>query len=823
MAKDLTIRILGRPQVTKDDAVGYQRISRQYVVEGYRASYKGINDNNNPLFLAVGTEDEEFEGHYLVDQKISPKQGSVDVAYLTREFVEIRPTWSSEQFSQSNGFQRCSRTFVALRSVSSLGYSQDNFQYHPEVSPQKEENPWKYAPTVVLNSEPTISEEFVIPASGSGIGAQNTVIYNQKWSRASVSVDTKSPGIDVWSVSWVSPVRPEGEPTITKDTAAGYQTVSRSYVISPDLYKKDKIFDPTNPLFRPLGAVDHEYTDHYLVNQQIKPLLNAQKDADDVEDYGLLTREFVQLRDTWSTEQFTQSRGFKRCSRTFVVLRAVSSLGYGSESFAKHPHTNPGKEDSPWEYLPEVIKNSEPYLSDLFEIPVQVSFNHTWHRTSISVDTKAPGVDVWNVTWTAPIRPKGEPTIRKDNQVGYQTVRRSYAISSEMYSKAEMFDAENPLFLDVGTLDHEFNDHYLVNQQIAPLTNAQKDSSDSTKDLAILTRDFVQLRNTWVSENVTSSSDLKKIRRNYVILRADHPMGYSPIGKTSTWSKHPVNGASVTPWEYAPYLISNPPSAIPYTYPTETPIAKVPKLGDVNLTDALISQASSINMGKWLRGPAQVSFSNPGVDVWSVEWVTHCRPYWTLGGEKALGSTSFQSPQYVEFDNDGLRISANGSSGSGTVVGQVASFSFYVVNKTITTNLSSYWKGVSSSQPSVMLDFYLIPKVSGKPIVFRQLLKNAIFTSVGSTNLGGLASGQGYTNGFRFTGNYYDGGKEISQLPKFKNIPIADGGGTITYSQGSGGSTTIAANLSVVSTPVFTSADPTEESKIYKVVVSYVG
>ena len=820
MAKDLTIRILGRPQVSKDDAVGYQRISRQYVVEGYRASYAGINDSNNPLFLAVGTEDEEFEGHYLVDQKISPKQGSVDVAYLTREFVEIRPTWSSEQFSHSNGFQRCSRTFVALRAVNSLGYSADNFQYHPEVSPQKDENPWKYAPSVVLNSEPTLSEEFDIPKG---------INFNQKWSRVSITVDTKSPGIDVWNVSWVSPIRPEGEPTITKDTAAGYQTVSRSYAISAEYYNKNKIFDSSNPLFLETGKADHEYTDHYLVNQQIKPLLNAQKGADEVEDLAVLTREFVQIRDTWSSEQFAQSRGFKRCSRTFVVIRAVNELGYSSDNFAKHPHNNPDKESSPWEYLPKVVENSEPYLSDLFEIPIKVEFNHTWHRTSISVDTKAPGIDVWNVSWTAPIRPQGEPTITKDNQIGYQTVRRSYAISAEFYTKNKIFDVENPLFLPVGTRDFEFNDHYLVNQQISPLTNAQKDSSDSTKDLAILTRDFVEVRDTWVSESVSSSSDLKKIRRNYVVLRADHFRGYSPKGRESTWTKHPLNESASgttnnkTPWEYAPYPVSRPPEDLKYSYPTESPIEKTPKLGNVGLIQALISQSSNINMGKWLRGSAQVNFSNPGVDIWSVEWVSHCRPYWTLGGEKSLGSTSFQSPQYVEFDNNGLRISAGGSSGSGSVVGQVASFSFYVVNKTISTNLSAYWKGVSSSQPSVMLDFYLIPKVGGKAIEFRQLIKNAIFTSVGSTDLGGLATGSGMTNGFKFLGNYYDGDKKTSELPKFKNIPIADGGGTITYSQGSGGSTTVAANLSVVSTPVFTSSDPTEESRIFKVIVSYVG
>ena len=121
-AKDLTIRLLGRPQITKDDQAGYQRLVRQYVVEGHRVSKAELRKTNNPLHLDVGTPDEEFSDHYLVDQKLSPKQGSMDVAYLTREFVQIRDTWSSESFSQSRGFKRISRQYVALRAVHDQGY-----------------------------------------------------------------------------------------------------------------------------------------------------------------------------------------------------------------------------------------------------------------------------------------------------------------------------------------------------------------------------------------------------------------------------------------------------------------------------------------------------------------------------------------------------------------------------------------------------------------------------------------------------------------------------------------------------------------------------
>ena len=117
------------------------------MVEGYRASYAGINDASNPLFLAVGTEDEEFTGHYLVNQKISPKQGSVDTAYLSREFVEIRDAHVQESVVTTNDVRRIRRTFVVLRAVHSLGYSSSEFADHPQNSGSYE--PWNYAPAVV--------------------------------------------------------------------------------------------------------------------------------------------------------------------------------------------------------------------------------------------------------------------------------------------------------------------------------------------------------------------------------------------------------------------------------------------------------------------------------------------------------------------------------------------------------------------------------------------------------------------------------------------------------------------------------------------------
>lgn len=858
MAKDLTIRILGRPQVTKDDAVGYQRISRQYVVEGYRASYAGINDNSNPLFLAVGTEDEEFEGHYLVDQKISPKQGSVDTAYLTREFVEIRPTWSSEQFSHSNGFQRCSRTFVALRAVNSLGYSADNFQYHPAVSPQKDENPWKYAPSVVLNSEPTLSEEFDIPKG---------INFNQKWSRVSISVDTKSPGIDIWNVSWVSPIRPEGEPTITKDTAIGYETVSRSYAISAEYYNKNKIFDSSNPLFLEVGEADHEYGDHYLVNQQIKPLLNAQKGADEVEDLAVLTREFVQLRDTWVSENFSQSRGFKKITRTFVALRAVHSLGYTAQKFQYHPTVNPQKEYDPSKYLPRVVSNSTPTNAEAFNFPVGVSFNHIWARSSIAVDTKSPGVDVWSVTWVAPVRPEGEPTISKDSLLGFQRVVRAYAISGDFYNKNSIFNSANPLFLPVGTSDHEYSNHYLVNQQIKPMLNLQKESTgDDIDDLAILTREFVEIRDTHISESVSTTSDLRKLRRQYVVLRGLSPSGTSVGYSSDNFEKHPYNvsksqPSGYAPWDYIPEQISNP-GELSYSASEFQVAGKVPTLS--NVEDDNTSYPSAIttysgfnefNNGNWLRGTAQVDLSKPGVDVWSVDWVTHVNSYQTSTAKKTGGS--FKVPNVVELDEHGVRLNDFGGSGSSSGISDVVSHVAFFVADTVPPGVSSYWGGGSNYTPSVMFDFFFI-RHDGQRITMNKLFKNTVYqksvrhiefpTGKGSKHKIGDKSGYQIT----MTGDYKDLAKydyteskvikkdesgndvyedttitrydKTENLPLYQRKPIVFAGGKITFTASIASSSNNNASLiGVTVTPIFTSSDKNESKRIWKVVTTYAG
>jgi len=236
MAQDLTIRLLGRPKVTKDSQLGFQRLARRYVVQGPRASKAGIEDSNNPLFLEVGTADEEFTDHLLVNQQIEPAQGSMDRAYLTRDFVELRDTYNTESISESGDLKRITRRYVVLRGQNAKGYDATSWANHPHNLGGSSNDPWDYLPNSIKSTEPTsvsytddgsVSALFsssastppnlnppVVSISGTGTVSLYSALQNAstddslsiKWVRAAAQVDSSNPGVDIWNVSWVAPV-----------------------------------------------------------------------------------------------------------------------------------------------------------------------------------------------------------------------------------------------------------------------------------------------------------------------------------------------------------------------------------------------------------------------------------------------------------------------------------------------------------------------------------------------------------------------------------------------------------------------------------------
>ena len=238
MGRDLTIRLIGRPKVVKDSQVGFQTMTRKYVVHGYRASYESLIDPTNPLFLDVGTEDEEFPSHYLANQTVEPTK-SLDKAYLVRTFVKIRDTYHSETSSESGDLKRLARKYTVIRAEHSKGYDTASWGNHPQGKQvaDNSDDPWDYLPTVVRNTEPVavsytddgaaasalFSNASSTPSdldtpkvsiSGGDLTELSSIFSNAtsadsltlKWLRANVQVDMSNPGIDTWTVSWVAPV-----------------------------------------------------------------------------------------------------------------------------------------------------------------------------------------------------------------------------------------------------------------------------------------------------------------------------------------------------------------------------------------------------------------------------------------------------------------------------------------------------------------------------------------------------------------------------------------------------------------------------------------
>lgn len=456
------------------------------------------------------------------------------------------------------------------------------------------------------------------------------------------------------------------------------------------------------------------------------------------------------------------------------------------------------------------------------------------------------------------IRLLGRPRVTKDDPTGYHKIQRKYVIEGYRSEYSEINHPNNPLFLAVGTEDEEFSNHYLTNQAITP--------KDGSVDSAYITREFTQIRNTWSQESVSTSNDLKRIRRSYVVLRAkNNSIGYS----STSWANHPSQGGDAEPWDYLPAVIKAP-SYSPYAQTYSNTIGgKTPTLGadNTSLYD-ILAQAThkdAVNSSEWLPGYAQVSTTQPGVDVWSVEWVTHSTPYWTTGTSRQGGSTPL--PKSVDFDSNGLRISSFGSGGSGGSFNQVGTYVFFVTADVVPPTIASYWGGGASMSPSVMLDCSFINFDDSTSSNFTKPIPNAIFKqgldttsgfsfptvqefnsnpAQGSGSIQAAASGSG-SNTIVFKGDLTKGAYEdipeqqyyvkakkqvtvqahkklnYQKLPCFKGIPIRYAGGTVSWTHGYSVGGSYAQPVSVKVRPLFSSGNRNVAKKIWQVAITYVG
>ena len=122
-----------------------------------------------------------------------------------------------------------------------------------------------------------------------------------------------------------------------------------------------------------------------------------------------------------------------------------------------------------------------------------------------------------------------------------------------------------------------------------------------------------------------------------------------------------------------------------------------------------------------------------------------------------------------------------------------------------------------------MLDFSLIAyEGHRRSFDFHQFIPNAVFAfSVRPDN--GLTTNLSGDSGYLFKGGYYKNVTDIANLPKFKNVRIADGGGTITWTHVAAVQTGWSSVMGVQIQPIFTSSDPSEDRRIWQVSITYVG
>ena len=433
------------------------------------------------------------------------------------------------------------------------------------------------------------------------------------------------------------------------------------------------------------------------------------------------------------------------------------------------------------------------------------------------------------------IRQLSRPTVVKDNKLGYNSIERKYVVQGDKVVVEGIFSNPNtpfiskhptgeshidtiPLFLDVGTEDEEYTNFFLVDQKITP--------SPDTVDKAFLTRTFVEIRDTWISETVTQTNDLQKITRSYVVLRKEHPKGYLDVD----FKKHPTQNGylkSSEAWDYLPIIVKA-------TKPTNShdsvitasssPIDLVnPTVNSIPLYTAVSGDDGVVS--EYLESSVKVDISNPGVDFWTVSWVAPLDGYWATA-TTSKSAASMDLPMIVEFDENGLKLMDWGDSGSGSVAAQAWQYVFYHVGETLPKNLIRYMGGSgSSTHPSVNLDFYFSSyEGTSRSHTFQRLIKNAIFKkpntailrfpkSDGTGNVE-VASTRGTTRGYIFK---YDCGNSAPVL--YQNSPISRAGGRLDW-----GSTVITSgwnNATRISTKIAPIASH-RGRRVWKIAMTFV-
>lgn len=384
------------------------------------------------------------------------------------------------------------------------------------------------------------------------------------------------------------------------------------------------------------------------------------------------------------------------------------------------------------------------------------------------------------------IRQLSRPKIVQDNKFGYNTIQRKYVVQGDKVVRNGVFSSQItgdisvdgvPLFLEIGEEDTEYKNFYLTNQTIEP--------SQSSMEKAYLTRTFVDLRDTFISENISESKDFKKITRSYVVLRKAHERGYSE----TNFQKHPsVEKSGIyDAWDYLPRAVENTRPSIDgfnsniisaNNFPRSL---KTPQLNNSNLFIAL---SNSKGVCEPLESNAKVDISNPGVDLWQVSWTIPLEGYWSTA-TTSTQRNSIDLPQIVRFDQNGLSIMDWGDISGGSEAAQAWKYTFFHVGDSIPEDMVAYTGGSGgNSWPSVWVDIYLEGFGSGSGFSHKQLIKNAVFKKSNSAIVSFKTTEDTNVNVGQLEGQKniilnYDCGDKAPAV--YQGKPISKAGGRITW------------------------------------------
>jgi hypothetical protein len=446
------------------------------------------------------------------------------------------------------------------------------------------------------------------------------------------------------------------------------------------------------------------------------------------------------------------------------------------------------------------------------------------------------------------IRLLGRPQVSTDQRTGLKKLVRKYVVEGPRASKAGLEDENFPLFLPGGSTDEEFTDYFLTNQMLAP--------ASGSLDKAYLSREFLQLKTAPITQDRIETNDLIRVRKRFAVLRSDH----ASVGYGSAWSNHPSQGGtSSNPWDYAPPNAKTSPDAASYDYDT---LASGSGLADnpVVITYDALGQPVETNFGSfltttlsssgnWLQGLASVARAGSELDIWTLEWVTHSTPYWTVGTTSVKNKAS-NARRKIDFDHYGISVLDEGGTVSGTALTKAKTFVSFVVAEKVPEDLSEIAGGAytSTRNASVNIDLF-IEDAEGKSWAMKQSFKNAVWRSSTQGSIE-FPTGSGseiavtqipgsFSYEFNFNAMEADdinpkaeyslaadsggvGGLDIVKLPLFQMKPIRKIGGRISWTMTSRTGIATTGNVSNTSTriaPIFSG----EGKKIWKIAITYVG